>query len=89
MRADHIKIRTMRYIVMIADGKTVGEVSKHCRVSSACVTLAIQRTENLLGTQIFKRGKRNICGVTEPGKVFVEQFRGAVQAIDGDVKEAA
>lgn len=45
MRLDHIKVRSMRNVVMVADGMTVSQVAKRQNTSPAGISLAIRRTE--------------------------------------------
>lgn len=87
MRTDFIKIRTMRYIVMLADGATVGEVARRCSVTSPCVSIAVNRVEQMMGVQIFKRKAKRIAGLAPEGREVVEDFRRVIEA--ADKREAA
>lgn len=91
MRTDHIKPRTMRYFVMLADGHTVGETAKAHGVSSPCVTTAVHRTEFLLDCEILERSDngRKILGVTESGQPILHKFRRVLVALDDGMEVAA
>ncbi len=89
MRLDHIKVRSMRNVVMVADGMTVSQVAKRQNTSPAGISLAIQRTEAIVGEPIFTRGAHKITGVTESGRVVVEQFRTAIRALYSEEQEGS
>lgn len=87
MRTDYIKLRTMRMIVLLADGLTVGQVADHCSVSSPAVSAAVRRTERLMDTRLFERKGKFITGVAPEGRQVVEDFRRVITA--ADKREAA
>lgn len=91
MRTDHIKPRTMRCFVMLADGQTMTQVALSIGASQPSVSISVQRAEDLLGYQVLRRSesKHKILGTTERGRAIVEQFRRVIAVLDGEVLEAA
>src|SRR5438034_1281015 len=62
----------LRYLVAIAQEKSFGRAAQRCFVSQPALSVAIQKLEEELGTQIFERGKAEIT-VTPVGERIVEQ----------------
>jgi LysR family transcriptional regulator, hydrogen peroxide-inducible genes activator len=62
----------LRYLVAIAQEKSFGRAAQRCFVSQPALSVAIQKLEEELGTQLFERGKAEIT-VTPVGERIVEQ----------------
>jgi LysR family hydrogen peroxide-inducible transcriptional activator len=62
----------LRYLVAIAQEKSFGRAAQRCFVSQPALSVAIQKLEEELGTQLFERGKSEIT-VTPVGERIVEQ----------------
>lgn len=62
----------LRYLVAIAQEKSFGRAAQRCFVSQPALSVAIQKLEEELGTQLFERGKAEIT-VTPVGARIVEQ----------------
>src|SRR5256885_2779714 len=62
----------LRYLVAIAQEKSFGRAAQRCFVSQPALSVAIQKLEEELGTQLFERGKTEIT-VTPVGERIVEQ----------------
>jgi LysR family hydrogen peroxide-inducible transcriptional activator len=62
----------LRYLVAIAQEKSFGRAAQRCFVSQPALSVAIQKLEEELGTQLFERGKAEIT-VTAVGERIVEQ----------------
>jgi LysR family hydrogen peroxide-inducible transcriptional activator len=62
----------LRYLVAIAQEKSFGRAAQRCFVSQPALSVAIQKLEEELGTQLFERGKAEIT-VTPVGERVVEQ----------------
>ena len=62
----------LRYIVAVAQERNFGRAAQHCFISQPALSVAIQKLEEELGTQIFERGKNEVT-VTPVGERIVEQ----------------
>ena len=62
----------LRYLVAIAQEKSFGRAAQRCFVSQPALSVAIQKLEEELGTQLFERGKTEVT-VTPVGERIVEQ----------------
>jgi len=62
----------LRYIVAVAQEKSFGRAAQRCFVSQPALSVAIQKLEEELGTQLFERGKTEVT-VTPVGERIVEQ----------------
>lgn len=62
----------LRYLVAIAREKSFGRAAQRCFVSQPALSVAIQKLEEELGTQLFERGKLEVS-VTPVGERIVEQ----------------
>src|SRR5262244_615908 len=62
----------LRYLVAVAQEKSFGRAAQRCFVSQPALSVAIQKLEEELGTQLFERGKMEVT-VTPVGERIVEQ----------------
>ena len=65
-------LNELRYVVAIAQEKSFGRAAQRCFVSQPALSVAIQKLEEELGTQLFERGKAAVT-VTPVGERIVEQ----------------
>jgi LysR family transcriptional regulator, hydrogen peroxide-inducible genes activator len=65
-------LNELRYIVAVAQEKNFGRAAQHCFISQPALSVAIQKLEEELQTQLFERGKSEIT-VTPVGERIVEQ----------------
>lgn len=65
-------LNELRYIVAVAQEKSFGRAAAKCFVSQPALSVAIQKLEEELGTQLFERGKSEVS-VTPVGERVVEQ----------------
>jgi LysR family transcriptional regulator, hydrogen peroxide-inducible genes activator len=65
-------LNELRYVVAIAQEKSFGRAAQRCFVSQPALSVAIQKLEEELGTQLFERGKTEVT-VTPVGERIVEQ----------------
>lgn len=65
-------LNELRYLVAVAQERNFGRAAQKCFVSQPALSVAIQKLEDELGTQIFERGKSEIT-VTPVGERIVEQ----------------
>jgi LysR family transcriptional regulator, hydrogen peroxide-inducible genes activator len=65
-------LNELRYIVAVAQEKNFGRAAQRCFISQPALSVAIQKLEEELQTQLFERGKGEIT-VTPVGERIVEQ----------------
>ena len=65
-------LNELRYVVAIAQERSFGRAAQRCFVSQPALSVAIQKLEDELGTQLFERGKTEVT-VTPVGERIVEQ----------------
>ena len=65
-------LNELRYIVAVAQEKNFGRAAQRCFISQPALSVAIQKLEEELQTQLFERGKSEIT-VTPFGERIVEQ----------------
>ncbi|HEY8624191.1 MAG TPA: hydrogen peroxide-inducible genes activator [Casimicrobiaceae bacterium] len=65
-------LNELRYIVALAQEKSFGRAAQRCFISQPALSVAIQKLEEELQTQLFERGKSEIT-VTPVGERIVEQ----------------
>jgi LysR family hydrogen peroxide-inducible transcriptional activator len=65
-------LNELRYIVAVAQEKNFGRAAQRCFISQPALSVAIQKLEEELQTQLFERGKSEIT-VTPVGGRVVEQ----------------
>ncbi len=86
--AQRPSIRQLEYAVAVADTLHFGRAARQCAVSQPALSAQIQQLEDLLGLQIFERGRRRVL-VTPEGERVLEKARDALAAIDELVARAA
>jgi LysR family hydrogen peroxide-inducible transcriptional activator len=65
-------LNELRYIVAVAQERNFGRAAQRCFISQPALSVAIQKLEEELQTQLFERGKNEIT-VTPVGERIVEQ----------------
>ena len=65
-------LNELRYIVAVAQERNFGRAAQRCFISQPALSVAIQKLEEELKTQLFERGKSEIT-VTPVGERIVEQ----------------
>ncbi len=65
-------LNELRYIVAVAQERNFGRAAQRCFISQPALSVAIQKLEEELQTQLFERGKSEIT-VTPVGERIVEQ----------------
>jgi LysR family transcriptional regulator, hydrogen peroxide-inducible genes activator len=65
-------LNELRYIVAVAQEKNFGRAAQRCFISQPALSVAIQKLEEELQTQLFERGKSEVT-VTPVGERIVEQ----------------
>jgi LysR family hydrogen peroxide-inducible transcriptional activator len=65
-------LNELRYIVAVAQEKSFGRAAQRCFISQPALSVAIQKLEEELQTQLFERGKTEVT-VTPVGERIVEQ----------------
>src|SRR5207245_1862094 len=62
----------LRYVVAVAQERSFGRAAQRCFISQPALSVAIQKLEEELSTQLFERGKAEVT-VTPVGERIVEQ----------------
>src|SRR5205809_6398201 len=65
-------LNELRYIVAVAQERSFGRAAQRCFISQPALSVAIQKLEEELSTQLFERGKAEVT-VTPVGERIVEQ----------------
>src|SRR5256714_7792519 len=65
-------LNELRYIVALAHERSFGRAAQRCFISQPALSVAIQKLEEELGSQLFERGKSEVS-VTPVGERIVEQ----------------
>jgi len=65
-------LNELRYLVAVAQERNFGRAAQKCFVSQPALSVAVQKLEDELGTQVFERGKNEVT-VTPVGERIVEQ----------------
>jgi LysR family transcriptional regulator, hydrogen peroxide-inducible genes activator len=82
-------LNELRYIVAVAQEKNFGRAAQRCFISQPALSVAIQKLEEELQTQLFERGKSEIT-VTPVGERIVEQAHKVLEeaALIRDIAQA-
>jgi hypothetical protein len=80
-------LNELRYIVAVAQEKNFGRAAQRCFISQPALSVAIQKLEEELQTQLFERGKSEIT-VTPVGERIVEQAQRVLEE-SSRIKEIA
>jgi LysR family transcriptional regulator, hydrogen peroxide-inducible genes activator len=82
-------LNELRYIVAVAQEKSFGRAAQRCFISQPALSVAIQKLEEELQTQLFERGKSEIK-VTPVGERIVEQAHKVLEeaALIRDIAQA-
>ncbi|MCQ0970497.1 LysR substrate-binding domain-containing protein [Paracoccus sp. TK19116] len=75
-----VSLRTLRYIVEVADAGSVTDAARRLGVSQPSVSVALAQAERDLGVQIFVRQHARGMNLSVPGRVLVDQARGLLRA---------
>ncbi len=83
-------IRQLEYLVAVAETLHFGRAAKQCAVTQPALSAQIQQLEELLGVQLFERGRRGVL-VTPEGEAVIARARVALRELDEllDVARAA
>jgi LysR family hydrogen peroxide-inducible transcriptional activator len=80
-------IRQLEYLVALAGTRHFGRAAKACSVTQPALSLQIRELEELLGVQLFERGRRQVL-VTPAGERIALRAREALRRIDDLLDEA-
>ncbi|RJL05857.1 LysR family transcriptional regulator [Paracoccus aestuarii] len=83
-----VSLRTLRYIVEVADCGSVTDAARHLAVSQPSVSAALSQAERDLGVQIFVRQHARGMKLSVPGRVLVDQARELLRAA-GELADTA
>lgn len=65
-------LNELKYLVAVAQERNFGRAAQKCFVSQPALSVAVQKLEEELGTQVFERGKNEVT-ITPVGGRIVEQ----------------
>ncbi len=65
-------LNELKYLVAVAQERNFGRAAAKCFISQPALSVAIQKLEEELGTQVFERGKNEVT-ITPVGERIVEQ----------------
>lgn len=83
-----VSLRTLRYIVKVADCGSVTDAARYLAVSQPSVSAALSQAERDLGVQIFVRQHARGMKLSVPGRVLVDQARELLRAA-GELADTA
>ena len=81
-------VRQLEYAVAVADELHFGRAARSCAVTQPALSAQIQQLEELLGVQLFERGRRGVL-VTAAGQRVIERAREALEGVDEILASAA
>jgi LysR family hydrogen peroxide-inducible transcriptional activator len=67
-----VTLNELKYLVAVAQERNFGRAAAKCFISQPALSVAIQKLEEELGTQVFERGKNEVT-ITPVGERIVEQ----------------
>jgi LysR family hydrogen peroxide-inducible transcriptional activator len=67
-----VTLNELKYLVAVAQERNFGRAAVKCFISQPALSVAIQKLEEELGTQVFERGKNEVT-ITPVGERIVEQ----------------
>lgn len=80
-------IRQLEYAVAVADELHFGRAAKASAISQPALSAQVQQLEELLGVQLFERGRRRVL-LTPAGNRVIEKAREALAVLDDLVTHA-
>ena len=78
----------LRYLVAVAESRSIREASERLRISPSAVTRQIQKIEDLLGTRLFERDRSGMR-LTEAGGLAVRHAKETLRGygrLQGDIR---
>lgn len=93
-----MNLRTLEYVVAVADLGHFSRAAERCRVSQPTLSLQIRSLENQLGVELFERGShpvrltdegRRLIGLVRNTTADVQKLRTMAQALRSPMRASA
>jgi len=84
---EDIEIRELRYFAAVAEELHFGRAAERLRMSQPPLSRAIQRLEQRLGVELFRRDRRGVR-MTRAGEVLLEEARNVFDAVTAAVERS-
>ena len=75
-------LRQLEYAVAVADHKSFHRAARACHVSQPGLSAQLRQLEELLGTRLFERDRRNVW-ITSAGEEVVRRARAVLEEVRG------
>src|SRR5438874_222095 len=82
-----MNLRTLEYLIALADYRHFGKAAEVCFVSQPTLSMQIKKLEERLGVQLLERTNKSVL-LTNTGKVIVERVRRILSQVDEVYTEA-
>ncbi len=82
-----MELRHLRYCVAVADEESFSRAAGRLRIAQPALSRQIKAIEQEIGVALFQRLPRG-AAVTEPGRVFIEDARAVLAAVESAVQKA-
>ena len=79
-----VELRHLRYFVAVADAGTFTRAAECMYLAQPTLSQQIRRLEEMVGTPLFRRRREGV-GLTEAGRVLLEESRAVLSLIDHGV----
>ena len=75
-----MKLKQVEYVLAVADAGSFTGAARQCHTVQSALSHQVAQLESELGVTLFERNSRSVR-LTEAGRVFVQQGRQALEAV--------